>query len=191
MHGAQGCSDAITQAAGVGLQINNWIAFGSARCEDCAPKGLVMDAWKASVGYSRDSACSQRLVTHAGTCRCTQHSQLVCMHSYESAPQLWGQLASPELPVAHGQQQTWESLRLTRFQCGISAARARQMVRTIHSVPHRLQVRHSWRLLGRITNSVLFLNGYPTDGDMAPYPDLICISHLAASKHEHAPGRIC
>ncbi len=28
-----------------------------------------MDAWKARVGYSRDSACSQRLVTHAGTCR--------------------------------------------------------------------------------------------------------------------------
>jgi hypothetical protein len=32
------------------------------------PKGLVMLAWNASVGYSRDSVCSQRLVTHAGTC---------------------------------------------------------------------------------------------------------------------------
>ena len=32
------------------------------------PKGWPMLAWKASVGYSRLSACSQRLVTQAGTC---------------------------------------------------------------------------------------------------------------------------
>jgi len=31
------------------------------------PKGLVTEAWKASVGYSRDSVCSHRFVTHAGT----------------------------------------------------------------------------------------------------------------------------
>jgi hypothetical protein len=41
-----------------------------------SPKGLVMDAWKASVGYSRDSACSQRFVTHAGTCRHTTRISL-------------------------------------------------------------------------------------------------------------------
>ena len=32
------------------------------------PKELVTLAWNASVGYSRDSACSQRFVTQAGTC---------------------------------------------------------------------------------------------------------------------------
>ena len=32
------------------------------------PNGLVMLAWKASVGNSRDRWCSQRLVTQAGTC---------------------------------------------------------------------------------------------------------------------------
>ena len=31
------------------------------------PKGLVMLAWKASVGYSALRAASQRLVTQAGT----------------------------------------------------------------------------------------------------------------------------
>jgi hypothetical protein len=35
------------------------------------PNGLVMLAWKASVGNSRDKVCSQRLVTQAGTCRHT------------------------------------------------------------------------------------------------------------------------
>ena len=31
------------------------------------PKGLVMEAWNASVGYSCDSTCKYLLVTHAGT----------------------------------------------------------------------------------------------------------------------------
>lgn len=32
------------------------------------PKACVSEAWKARVGYSRERAWSQRLVTHAGTC---------------------------------------------------------------------------------------------------------------------------
>jgi hypothetical protein len=32
------------------------------------PKGLVMEAWKARVGNSRDRWCNQRRVTQAGTC---------------------------------------------------------------------------------------------------------------------------
>lgn len=32
------------------------------------PNGLVMDAWNASVGNSRDRWCNQRLVTQLGTC---------------------------------------------------------------------------------------------------------------------------
>jgi hypothetical protein len=35
------------------------------------PNGLVMLAWKARVGNSRDRVCSQRLVTQEGTCRHT------------------------------------------------------------------------------------------------------------------------
>ena len=52
------------------------VRLGANVIEDCTPKGLVMDAWKASVGYSRDRACSQRFVTHAGTCHSTRRTQL-------------------------------------------------------------------------------------------------------------------
>mmetsp|Transcript_258 Transcript_258/g.584 ORF Transcript_258/g.584 Transcript_258/m.584 type:complete len:231 (-) Transcript_258:554-1246(-) len=43
------------------------------------PKGLVTEAWNASVGYSRLRVCSQRLVTHAGTRSTLLRSRITCL----------------------------------------------------------------------------------------------------------------
>ena len=49
------------------LSVRRRASWRSRLSSEPLPKGLVMEAWKASVGYSRDSVCSQRLVTQAGT----------------------------------------------------------------------------------------------------------------------------
>lgn len=50
------------------LSLRRRASWRSSESSAPLPKGLVIEAWKARVGNSRDSVCSQRFVTHAGTC---------------------------------------------------------------------------------------------------------------------------
>ena len=53
------------------------------------PKGFVTDAWNASVGYSRDSACSHRFVTHAGTKSTLFRSRMTCLCRFMASFLRW------------------------------------------------------------------------------------------------------
>ena len=50
---------------------------------DPLPNGLLMEAWKAMVGYSLDNTLSQRFVTHDGTCNNVMYGHVIPVRGHE------------------------------------------------------------------------------------------------------------
>mmetsp|Transcript_22596 Transcript_22596/g.57454 ORF Transcript_22596/g.57454 Transcript_22596/m.57454 type:complete len:203 (-) Transcript_22596:345-953(-) len=105
------------------------------------PNGLVMDAWKARVGNSRDRVCSQRLVTQEGTrshllssssrCLWRRCLRMCCSRKKQRVP--IGSRASSTWMMTSEESRTLYSSPQMRLDWPFSIARSRMPSRKVSS----------------------------------------------------------